>query len=123
MRRYINTKHTTHVSEAIPVFDLTAVLGDGWQPLLIFHEIPGFSCLFPTFHVYLERETCQQAQASDDTHNDHVAQAVWSGMYLLLLLSSCSRSTYKTAAAAAAASTDWMKRREGERGGGRKQES
>jgi len=61
------TKQRTHVSEAVPVFHLTPVLGDGWQPLLIFHEIPGFSCLFPTFHVHLEREAHQQAQARDDS--------------------------------------------------------
>lgn len=29
----------THISEAVPVLDLAAVLGDGREPLLVLHEI------------------------------------------------------------------------------------
>lgn len=67
-----DTKHTTHVSEAVPVFDLTAVLGDGGQPLLVFHEIPGFTCLFlATFHLHLERRARQKAQAQAEAEEAH----------------------------------------------------
>ena len=79
-------KRATYVSEAIPVFDFAAVLGDGWQPLLVFHEIPRFAGFFRTFHIHLEREAHQQAQGSGETHGDHVGRAVRAGMDLLLML-------------------------------------
>lgn len=41
----------THVSEAVPVFDLAAVLRDGRQPLLVFHEIAGGLTLLEPFGV------------------------------------------------------------------------
>lgn len=84
-------KSCTHVSETVPVFVLTAVPGDGWQPLLVFHKIPGSSCLFPTFDVHLERDAQQQRKASCCSQADHAAQEVeggdrvWFGMPSVLL--------------------------------------
>lgn len=41
----------THISEAVPVLDLAAVLRDGRQPLLVLHEIAGGLALFEPFGV------------------------------------------------------------------------
>lgn len=41
----------THVSEAVPVLDLAAVLRDGRQPLLVLHEIAGGLALLEPFGV------------------------------------------------------------------------
>lgn len=45
----------TYVSEAVPVLDLATVLGNGGQPLLIFHGFPRFSGFFCRLHFSLHR--------------------------------------------------------------------
>lgn len=52
----------THISEAVPVLDLAAVLRDGRQPLLVLHEIAGGLALFDPFGVAFSQGGCGQEQ-------------------------------------------------------------
>lgn len=64
----------TYVSEAIPVLDLAAVLWNGGQPLLVFHEIPRFFRLLDALQVGLTgraREHHQRDEKARDIRNFH----------------------------------------------------
>lgn len=58
----------TYVSEAIPVLDLAAVLWNGGQPLLVFHEIPRFFRLFNALHIGLDGGARQHHQRDEKAH-------------------------------------------------------
>lgn len=52
----------THVSEAVPVLDLAAVLRDGRQPLLVLHKIAGGLALFDPFGIAFGQSGCGEEQ-------------------------------------------------------------
>lgn len=58
---------TTHISEAVPVLDLATVLGNGGQPLFIFHEIPRFLSFFPALNVHLHGKPYEHQQRDENT--------------------------------------------------------
>ena len=59
----------TYVSEAIPVLDLAAVLWNGGQPLLVFHEIPRLFRLFDALRVALEGRAREHQQRDEKAHD------------------------------------------------------
>lgn len=56
------------------MLDLAAVLGNGGQPLLVFHEVPRFFRLLDALHVGLEGGTGEHRQRDEkarDIRNSH----------------------------------------------------
>lgn len=63
----------TYISEAIPVLDLAAVLWNGGQPLLVFHEIPRLFRLFDALHFGLEGWPRQHHQRDEKAHDIRIS--------------------------------------------------
>lgn len=69
--RISQSTERTYVSEAIPVLDLAAILWNGGQPLLVFHEIPRFFRLFNALHVGLRGTPHQHHQRDEKAPKIH----------------------------------------------------